>query len=165
MNAEARSTRSLHIPARPEHVPLARRAVLDILRGWGVPAGGEAAHAIRLIASELLTNAVLHASAATERVGVVLELCDGAWLRMGVHDGHPECPAPGDGGTEATHGRGLRIVHALLDELNGVVLTERTDDGGKTVWVELPCAVERPTAEAGAVLLSAPGSRRSSPAP
>ncbi|WP_416976120.1 ATP-binding protein, partial [Streptomyces sp. 4F14] len=109
--------------------------------GWGVPTGSEAVHAIRLIASELLTNVVLHASAATARIVVVLELCDGTWIRMGVHDGHPECPAPGDGhaGTEDTHGRGLKIVHALMEELNGVVLTERTDDGGKTVWVELPC--------------------------
>ncbi|GGX43222.1 ATP-binding protein [Streptomyces chartreusis] len=147
MNAQRRNTRSLHIPAQPEQVPLARRAVLDILNGWGVPTGSEAVHALRLIASELLTNVVLHASAATVHIGVVLELCDGAWIRMGVHDGHPECPAPGDSDTEATHGRGLRIVHALLEELNGVVLTERTEDGGKTVWVELPCRVDadRPT--------------------
>ncbi|MFC9684186.1 ATP-binding protein [Streptomyces sp. NPDC056948] len=165
MNAQRRNTRSFHIPAQPEQVPLARRAVLDILKGWGVPADGDAVHAIRLIASELLTNVVLHAAAATVRIGIVLELCDGTWIRMGVHDGHPECPAPGDSGTEATHGRGLKIVHALLEELNGVVLTERTDDGGKTVWVELPCPVARQAAEVEALLLSAPGSRRSSPAP
>ncbi|MFC8239851.1 DUF5937 family protein [Streptomyces chartreusis] len=82
------------------------------------------------------------------QIGVVLKLCDGAWIRMGVHDGHPECPAPGDSGTEATHGRGLKIVHALLEELNGVVLTERTADGGKTVWVELACPLEEHTAAA-----------------
>lgn len=114
----------------------------------GVPTGSDAVHAIRLIASELLTNVVLHASPATVRIDVVVELCDGAWIRLGVHDGHPDCPAPADSSAEATSGRGLKIVHALIEELNGVVLTERTDDGGKTVWVELPCPVDEQAAEA-----------------
>ncbi|WP_086563818.1 ATP-binding protein [Streptomyces africanus] len=141
MNARHRRTRTITVPAHADQVPLARRAVLRILHDWGVPDDSDAFHAIRLIASELLTNVVLHASAATAETGVVVELLDGAWVRMGVHDGHADCPALADPGTEATGGRGLKIVHALLEELNGVILTEHTADGGKTVWVEVPCAM------------------------
>ncbi|MFD5017223.1 ATP-binding protein [Streptomyces chartreusis] len=163
MNTHRRNTRSLHIPAQAEQVPLARRALLDILKGWGVPTGSETVHALRLIASELLTNVILHASAATAHIGVVLELCDGAWIRMGVHDRHPEHPRPSNSGADATHGRGLKIVYALLDELNGIVLTERTDDGGKTVWIELPCPVNEHTAAAERVGPKMPQERRASP--
>jgi two-component sensor histidine kinase len=148
MNDQPRSTRSVDLPVHPAEVPLARRAVLDVLVDWGVPDDSDAVHAIRLIVSELLTNVVLHASAATARARVVVELLDGAWIRMGVHDGDPCLPGPADSCAEATSGRGLQIVHALIDELNGVVVTERTADGGKTVWVELPCTVGEQATEA-----------------
>ncbi|MFC9952585.1 ATP-binding protein, partial [Streptomyces prasinus] len=41
-------------------VPLARRIVVDKVRTWGVPLDEEAADDIRLVASELITNAVVH---------------------------------------------------------------------------------------------------------
>ncbi|MDQ1017613.1 ATP-binding protein [Streptomyces afghaniensis] len=157
MNARHRRTRTIDVPANADQVPLARRAVLGILHDWGVPDDSDAVHALRLIASELLTNVVLHASAATAQTGVVVELLDGAWIRMGVHDGHADCPAPADPGTEATGGRGLKIVHAVLEELNGVILTEHTADGGKTVWVEVPCTTDGQATRAVDGLVEEPG--------
>ncbi|GAA2400390.1 ATP-binding protein [Streptomyces coeruleofuscus] len=138
MNVQHRSTRSLQVPVHACEVPLVRRSVLDILREWGVPDDDDAAQAVRVIVSELLTNVVLHASATTAEALVVVELLDGSWIRLGVHDSHPACPSPRGSDADTPHGRGLWIVHALLEELSGVMVIERTGDGGKTIWAVLP---------------------------
>ncbi|MCQ8830031.1 ATP-binding protein [Streptomyces malaysiensis] len=145
MTFRHRRTRTITIPARDEHVPLARRAVVDTLRAWGLPEDGEAVYAIRLSSSELLANAVRHACAVTAEITVVVELVDGDRIRVGVHDDHPGRPAPADAAADATSGRGLRIVHMIVGELNGVVFTEHTATRGKTVWAELPCSVREET--------------------
>ncbi|CAL9488744.1 ATP-binding protein [Streptomyces sp. enrichment culture] len=44
----------------PSEVPPARRQIVDRVRAWGVPLDEETADAIRLVASELITNAVVH---------------------------------------------------------------------------------------------------------
>ncbi len=41
-------------------VPLARHEIVDKVRAWGVPLDEETADAVRLVASELITNAVVH---------------------------------------------------------------------------------------------------------
>lgn len=41
-------------------VPLVRRTVVDKVRWWGVPLDEDVADAIRLVASELISNAVVH---------------------------------------------------------------------------------------------------------
>jgi anti-sigma regulatory factor (Ser/Thr protein kinase) len=140
MNTQHRCSRVINVSTRADQVPSARRAIVDTLRAWGVSEDDEAVYAVRLIASELLTNVVCHASAVTTETNVVVELVDGVWIRLGVRDGHSDCPAPAAVDVDAVNGRGLMIVHELVTELEGLVFIERTDDGGKTVWIELSCA-------------------------
>ncbi|MFD5735706.1 ATP-binding protein [Streptomyces sioyaensis] len=139
------STQHRHIrlvfPPRAEQVSISRRAIVQTLRSWGVEDFRDTPRAVGLIASELLTNVVRYAPAAPVETSLLLELVNGDWIRLGVHDGHPCCPTPVESGDECTSGRGLKIVHALVAELDGVIFTERTDDGGKTIWVELPCLI------------------------
>ena len=81
-----------------------------------------------LLASELATNAILHA-----RTDFDLRLClTGRLLRVAVSDGSSRPPAPVMVDSDATSGRGLR----LLDLLSTRWGTETTD-AGKSVWFEL----------------------------
>ncbi|MEU0071239.1 ATP-binding protein [Streptomyces sp. NPDC006332] len=149
MNAEYRRTRSIQVPVHADEVPLVRGSVLVILREWGIPDADDAAQAVRLIVSELLTNVVLHASAATVEARVTVELLNGDRIRLGVHDSHPAWPSLRRSDANTPHGRGLLIVHALLEELSGVMFVERTSDGGKTVWAVLPHSGHARIAEPG----------------
>lgn len=82
-----------------------------------------------LIASELATNAVIHA-----RTPYAVELRLGGVVRIGVADAALSAPVlredPGDGGS-----RGLFIVSKLAHRW-GVDWV----DGGKVVWAEVPLA-------------------------
>ena len=117
---------ALEFAPAPLSAGAARRFVRDQLRGWGV---GVDEDDVALMVSELVTNVGLHAR--TEAF-VRVTLRDGC-LRVEVSD-HSAVPiqvrphAPG-----AETGRGLRIVEALAEDW-GV----RADDGGKTVWFEVP---------------------------
>ncbi|WP_367323237.1 ATP-binding protein [Streptomyces sp. HUAS ZL42] len=134
MNAQCGRTRSIKVPADAHAVPLVRGAVCDTLRAWGT-LDDHVVQTVRLIISELLTNAVLHASAATAEAVVTMEMLDDFRMRLGVHDSHPESPAPVQSDVESPHGRGLWIVQALVQELDGVLFVERAADGGKTVGI------------------------------
>ena len=84
-----------------------------------------------LLASELATNAILHA-----RTDFDLRLClTGRMLRVAVTDGSSRPPSPIVVDGDATSGRGLR----LLDLLSTRWGTETTDTG-KSVWFELTLA-------------------------
>ena len=81
---------------------------------------------VQLAASELVTNAILHAgSDAVVRV----EVGDGA-IRVEVLDRSPDVPLPRDSSLAGTGGRGLQIVAAIVDEWG----FRRHADGSKTVW-------------------------------
>ncbi|MFJ8779596.1 SpoIIE family protein phosphatase [Streptomyces sp. NPDC102476] len=88
-----------------------------------------------VVASELVTNAVIHAGTDVE-LDCRLEACSGA-LVVEVLDHHPS-RAPRDGDPEPSYGtpeygRGLRLVAALAETWG---ITYRT--GAKTVWAQLP---------------------------
>jgi anti-sigma regulatory factor (Ser/Thr protein kinase) len=100
---------------------------------WGID--GDAEDVSLLLVSELVTNAVLHSRPPLR----LLAVCDGACLRVEVHDGdrasaptlrrtHDEL-AEGD---SAPGGRGLKLVEALASRWGS-----REYDGGKLVWFEL----------------------------
>ena len=83
--------------------------------------------------SELVTNAVLHATGLVQ----VLADFDGTRLRLEVHDedssplrAHVTAPTELD-----EHGRGLQLVAMLADSW-GTTMT----NGGKAVWIELAAA-------------------------
>ncbi|QKW19065.1 ATP-binding protein [Kitasatospora sp. NA04385] len=107
-----------------------RRRLRTALDHWGVPE--ELADTAELLASELVTNALVH----TGR-GAVFDavLTEESRLRVEVQDGAVQVPSRRAASDTATSGRGLFLVEALADDW-GVQL--RAD--GKTTWFELSAA-------------------------
>jgi len=108
---------------------LARQYVVDTCTDWGVT---RVAKLASLIASELVTNAVVHA-----RTPALMALRLGnAMLDVSVRDNDPRPmyrPAPGlTGAHEGEHGRGLLILEAMADEWG----SHPTADG-KVVWATI----------------------------
>ncbi|HWA66641.1 MAG TPA: ATP-binding protein [Mycobacteriales bacterium] len=81
-----------------------------------------------LLASELVTNAVVHGRGP---VSVVMEY-DGGALAVTVTDEEPASPVLADPGTGDLGGRGLRLVELLASDW-GV----NPDQPGKGVWFRL----------------------------
>lgn len=107
-------------------VPEARRALRELLRGWGKPGRSETAE---LLTSELVTNALVH----TDDDALLTATVSSAGLRVEVRDCAARRPRPGAPiPDEGTHGRGLVLVESLADTW-GV----RAQGGGKVVWFEL----------------------------
>ncbi|MFH0175954.1 ATP-binding protein [Streptomyces cacaoi] len=107
-------------------VPETRRALRELLRGWGRPGRSETAE---LLTSELVTNALVH----TDDDAVLTATVSPSGLRVEVRDSAAHRPRPRvPSADEATHGRGLVLVESLADTW-GV----RAQGGGKVVWFEL----------------------------
>jgi anti-sigma regulatory factor (Ser/Thr protein kinase) len=110
-------------PHHTQHIADAREFVTQRLESNGLEA---LALSVRLVVSELVTNAVLHAGTAFS----VTVSRDGPRLRLEVRDalpepvGRPSSPPP-----TQPNGRGLAIVERLSTQW-GVAL----DPAGKTVW-------------------------------
>jgi anti-sigma regulatory factor (Ser/Thr protein kinase) len=103
----------------------ARRFAERTLSQWGCAALVEPA---RLLVSELVVNAVIHA-----RTEAVLTLrFDGEVLRVEVVDGSTARPRRREYSPTATTGRGLMILDAVADHW-GVEVGDRS----KTVWFDL----------------------------
>ncbi|MDX3119041.1 ATP-binding protein [Streptomyces scabiei] len=107
-------------------VPEARRALRELLEGWGKPGRSETAE---LLTSELVTNALVH----TDDDAVLTATVSSSGLRVEVRDSVARRPRPSaPTADEGTHGRGLVLVESLADTW-GV----RAQGGGKVVWFEL----------------------------
>ncbi|HEU5038371.1 MAG TPA: PAS domain S-box protein [Nocardioides sp.] len=116
------------LPAAATSASEGRRLVRDLLTGAGREDLVEVAE---LVASELITNALLHAATP---VDIHAEAGpDG--LRLEVGDGSRQMPAERDYSSWAGTGRGLSLVHQLADDW-GVVPTA----SGKVVWAEVVTA-------------------------
>lgn len=119
-----------------------RAALRELLARWGAPGRADTA---RLLASELVTNALVHTDggavvtitlsggdAAEAKGRLRVEVRDFVARRPTLHraglDGDPESVIAG----AATSGRGLLLVHSLADAW-GV----RAHGVGKSVWFEL----------------------------
>jgi anti-sigma regulatory factor (Ser/Thr protein kinase) len=100
---------------------LARQATHEALATWRVAHLEETAV---LLVSELVTNAVRHASTG----GSALVL----WLRIEVHDADPRMPQPRTPDMLDGSGFGFVLLDALADKW-GV----RESTTGKAVWAEL----------------------------
>ena len=108
----------------PASVSEARRWVTDLLTSWDLAA---AADDLRLVVSELVGNAVLH---ARTMLRVALSIAGGVLeLTVGDHDTRSPRPRRQRSDDEATSGRGLMLVEALSDDWG---VSERMD--GKEVW-------------------------------
>lgn len=129
----ASRTGALHIQRRDLHgAKAARTFVDDRLRSWGLE---ELSDTLRLIVSELVTNALIHAGSD---VDVRLRAFDDR-VRLEVRDSDSNPPVPSplvlseEGNGQAEHGRGLLIVDALSDLWNS-----SPNGRGKTVSLEVP---------------------------
>ena len=116
---------STRLRGRPASVPAARRFVETVLREWGCP---EYADVLRLLASEIVTNAIVHARSDVVLRVVLLE----DRVRIDVRDASRQAPVPRPPGPDGS-GTGLRVVEALAGAWGVDV-----DGTGKTVWVEVP---------------------------
>ncbi len=103
----------------------ARHFVAEAVTAVGMPA-----EEVLLLASELVTNVVLHAR--TDFV-VRMAVTEDA-IRVAVMDENTRLPTRVEAPVDATSGRGLSIVDALA-RCWGV----EVHPWGKTVWFELPC--------------------------
>ena len=119
-------------PRREPSVSAARRELRGALAEWGVSNLGDSAE---LVLSELITNAIRHASPGnTSQVLVALHLNE-ARLRVSVSDGDRfRLPRKANDWTTGEGGRGLLLVEALSLRWG----VEPRDPGvGKTVWAEM----------------------------
>ncbi|MFB4424600.1 SpoIIE family protein phosphatase [Streptomyces sp. QL37] len=143
--ADPRPVARTSLPGIPQASAAARRFVRAALAEWtglGLPSAAEFGERLTddalTVASELVTNAVVHAgttvelllrledSAGHEPAALVLEVTDHHPARS-VRDDRAERPDP------AEYGRGLQLVATLAESWG---ITYRT--GLKTVWARLP---------------------------
>ena len=116
------------LPPTARSVPQARQHVATTLHRWNLDPLTETT---RLLTSELVTNAVLHArTPMTLTVEAV-----GSGVRVAVTDGSPIPPAMRRHSVTATTGRGLRLLTQLADSWN-----VEDSGAGKTVWFTLTAA-------------------------
>lgn len=116
----------LELEARPELVAHGRRFVSRVLAGWEL---SEFVADAVLVASELLSNAVLHA-----RTGIRLTIRSGppGTVVIEVFDENSRMPTVAACPEDATSGRGLALVSAVAARWG----SESRPDG-KVVWAEL----------------------------
>ncbi|MGW4164234.1 ATP-binding protein [Streptomyces sp. NPDC004788] len=132
------------LPSDPASVPAARRYVAEVLASWGLGDVGDpvdnadTADAVRLIVSELATNAVQHTFGQSPTFTIDVRLERDERLRIGVTDSHPRWPRRLPAAVQQDNGRGMMIIRSLTAEAGGRLSVTPTAEGGKTVWIELP---------------------------
>ena len=116
----------LDVDPDPDQVTLVRAFVKATLQDWDM---AERIDDTLLVASELVTNAILHARTP---VRVILQAPDGDMLRIEVVDDNPRTPVRAADETGATTGRGLHVVAGAATNWG-----THTEGTGKVVWAEL----------------------------
>jgi anti-sigma regulatory factor (Ser/Thr protein kinase) len=111
----------------PSEIPAVRRGVGVLLAEWGLD--GDAAQPTLLAITELLTNAVEHASAP---IHLTLEWGH-TFVRVQVHDSSPGAPPAPTRDPRAARGYGLQIVEGLALRRGWT-----PEQHGKTVWADVP---------------------------
>lgn len=136
---------TLELADTPNAVGLARLHTVDLLSRWGVPS--ETVETIRLLVSELVTNAVRHpgeqgqstqvSALASRNTSQRFELTlEKLWdaVRLSVRDRDARPPVLKQVGVEAEGGRGIFIV-AMMSRNWGY--HPAVDKPGKVVWAEV----------------------------
>ncbi|MFJ6072097.1 ATP-binding protein [Streptomyces sp. NPDC093065] len=141
---------SVTLPSDPASVAAARTYVVGTLAEWGLPADADLSETVRLVVSELATNAVQHTLGQSPTFTVDLVLDRDERLRVGVTDSHPRFPKRLPAAVQQDNGRGMVIIRWLTAECGGRLRVRPTGEGGKTVSIELPWTPpDRPAAPAG----------------
>ncbi len=139
---------SVTLASDPASVSVARSFVVDTLGEWGLRTETDQAETVRLIVSELATNAVQHTSDRSPTFTVDVALQHGELLRVAVTDSHPRFPKRLPAAVQQDNGRGMVIIRWLTAECGGRLCVRPTGEGGKTVSVELPWHGTAPRARA-----------------
>ena len=114
------------LPSSRRSAAEARAFVAATLQSWGHHGGlGD----VLLVASELVTNAVLHAGPGGVDLSVTLTDTS---VRIEVVDASPSLPAPRPPTDDRTNGRGLLLVDAVAGSWGAEL-----DHDGKRVWAEV----------------------------
>ncbi|MEV4920749.1 ATP-binding protein [Streptomyces tirandamycinicus] len=129
---------SVTLPSDPASVSAARRYVSEVLAEWGLPGEDGTADTVRLIVSELATNAVQHTFGLSPTFTVDVRLERDERLCVGVTDSHPRRPQRLPAAVQQDNGRGMVIIRWLTAECGGRLYVDPTPEGGKTVWIALP---------------------------
>jgi anti-sigma regulatory factor (Ser/Thr protein kinase) len=109
-------------PPAARSVPEARRAVSATLFEWGMDG---LVDTVVLLASEIVTNAVLHA-----RTDLTVSVStEGSGVRVTVLDGSPVPPALRHHSATSTTGRGIQLLDMLADSWQAELSPQ-----GKAVW-------------------------------
>jgi anti-sigma regulatory factor (Ser/Thr protein kinase) len=114
------------VPCDLSAVDGARARIIAAAAGWGFSPVGD----LEVIASELLTNAIVHGHSAS--VATCRMLAPGH-LELAINDHGPGLPHMRKADDRSLSGRGLRIVDALSTTWG----VEDVPDDGKTVWARL----------------------------
>ncbi|MFD9464723.1 ATP-binding protein [Streptomyces sp. NPDC060027] len=132
---------SVTLRSEPVSVSTARKFVAEVLAEWGLPGDSEVAETVRLIVSELATNAVQHTFGQSPTFTVDVRLDREEHLSIGVTDSHPRFPKRLPAAVQQDNGRGMVIIRWLAAECGGRLTVRPTREGGKTVSIELPWTV------------------------
>ena len=118
---------SITYPGLPAIVPSARRFVRGVL------AGSPRADDMELIASELITNSILHTPAGEGGEFTVCIRTGTGWARIEVSDtGTGQWHPRHDSRPDDEYGRGLAIIAALADKFG-----HDAAHSGQTLWAEI----------------------------
>jgi len=129
---EVTESSDLLLPFAASSVGVARRRLVSDLIPAGV--GGSAITDAALVLSELLSNALSHGTPLPGSGLRVAWSLDADTVRVSVSDGGgATLPELGEPDPSTTGGRGLRIVERLSQSWGTHI-----DDGGMTVWAEVP---------------------------
>ena len=101
--------RRIRLAAGPAAAAQARRHVRAAITAWHIPVDPDTA---ALLTSELVTNAIRHASDEHEAIELVVSWAAGL-LRVEVHDGSRSAPAQVHALPYAEAGRGLMLLDSL----------------------------------------------------
>ncbi|MFI2371277.1 ATP-binding protein [Streptomyces sp. NPDC018833] len=132
---------SVTLPSDPASVSAARRYVTDVICDWGLSDGTDVVDTVRLIISELATNAVQHTFGQSPTFTVDVHLERDEQLFIGVTDSHPRWPRRLPAAVRQDNGRGMVIIRSLTAQYGGRLSVTPTREGGKTVWIALPWTV------------------------
>jgi anti-sigma regulatory factor (Ser/Thr protein kinase) len=105
----------------------ARAWVVDSIRRWGLPLGREAVGDVKLCASEVIANAIVH----TGMRCTVSVAWNGGRVRVAVADNSLRLPQYGNDHDPEGRGRGLYLVRELSSDLGCYLCAP-----GKVVWFE-----------------------------
>ncbi|MEU7605890.1 ATP-binding protein [Streptomyces sp. NPDC041003] len=135
---------SVQIESEAGTVSDARRFVRGQLAIWMFPEADDFSDRVVLAASELVTNAVLHARTRppgeSELIAVTLAFKPGIALGVLVCDNSDQVPMVNiRPPVNAINGRGLALVNSLADGWTAAPRESREGGSGKGVWAFFRC--------------------------